>query len=235
MTNLYTDPDSEAAMKEQASSLLCAGTMGRFDSAAKHGTLSTVLHEAAHNLGPAHEYKVKGKTDDQIFGGPLASTLEELKAQTAALYFSEWLVEKNLLTKEDAEKAHIRDVTWAFGHIAQGMVNAEDKPKPYSQLASIQMGYLHESGVLVWKPADKAANGTDVGCFDVDLATWKGKVDGLAKIVLGIKGRGDKALAEKTRDTYVKEGTPWAERRAVIKERWLRAPKASFVYAVDRR
>jgi len=235
MTNLYTDPDSEAAMKEQASSLLCAGTMGRFDSAAKHGTLSTVLHEAAHNLGPAHEYKVKGKTDDQVFGGPLASTLEELKAQTAALYFSEWLVDKNLLTKDDAEKAHIRDVTWAFGHIAQGMVNAEGKPKPYSQLASIQMGYLHDNGVLVWKPADKAANGTDVGCFDVDLATWKGKVDGLAKIVLGIKGRGDKPLAEKTRDTYVKEGTPWAERRAAIKERWLRAPKASFVYAVDRR
>ena len=40
-----------------------------------------MLHEAAHNLGPAHEYKVKGKTDDQVFGGPLASTLEELKAQ----------------------------------------------------------------------------------------------------------------------------------------------------------
>ncbi len=235
MTNLYTDPDSEAAMKEQASSLLCALTMARFDGAAKHGTLSTVLHEAAHNLGPAHEYKVKGKTDDQIFGGPLASTLEELKAQTAALYFSEWLVDKSLLTKDDADKAHIRDVTWAFGHIAQGMVNAQGKPKPYSQLASIQMGYLHDNGVLQWKAEEKAANGSDVGCFEVDLPTWKGRVDGLTKIVLGIKGRGDKALAEKMRDTYVKDGTPWAERRATIKDRWLRAPKASFVYGIDRR
>ncbi len=37
---------------------------------------------------------MKGKIDDEIFGGPLASMLEELKAQTAALFFTEWLVER---------------------------------------------------------------------------------------------------------------------------------------------
>ncbi len=233
MTNLYTDPDSEAAFKEQAASLLCSATMAKLDPAPRHATLSTVLHEAAHNLGPAHEYKVKGKTDDQVFGGPLASMLEELKSQTAALYFAEWLVDKKVLPKEDAEKSHIRDVTWAFGHIAQGMFTAQGKPKAYSQLASIQMGYLSEHGVLNWKEADKAANGSDVGCYDVDLDAWPKQVDALAKIVVGIKSRGDKALAEKTRDAYVDEGNAWAARRAVIQERWLRAPKASFVYAIE--
>jgi hypothetical protein len=235
MTNLYTDPDSEAAFMEQAASLLCTTTMAKLDPAPRHGTLSTVLHEAAHNLGPAHEYKVKGKTDDQIFGGPLASTLEELKAQTAALYFAGWLVKKGLLPAEDAEKAHIRDVTWAFGHIAQGMTTAAGKPKPYSQLAAIQMGWLLEKGTLKWNATAKAANGSDDGCFDVDLGTWDASVDGLAKVVLGIKGRGDKALAEKTRDAYVKDGTPWAALRGTIQERWLRAPKASFVYAIEYR
>lgn len=235
MTNLYTDPDSEAAFMEQSASLLCQATMAKLDPAPRHGTLSTVLHEAAHNLGPAHEYKVKGKTDDQIFGGPLASTLEELKAQTAALYFSGWLVKKGLLPAEDAEKAHIRDVTWAFGHIAQGMTTAAGKPKPYSQLAAIQMGWLLEKGTLKWNATAKAANGSDDGCFDIDLATWDASVDGLAKTVLGIKGRGDKALAEKTRDAWVKNGTPWAALRGTIQERWLRAPKASFVYAIEYR
>jgi hypothetical protein len=235
MTNLYTDPDSETAFMEQAASLLCAPTMAKLDPAPRHGTLSTVLHEAAHNLGPAHEYKVKGKTDDQIFGGPLASTLEELKSQTAALYFSGWLVKKGLLSAEDAEKAHIRDVTWAFGHIAQGMITASGKPKPYSQLAAVQMGWLLEKGTLKWTASAKAANGNDDGCFDVDLATWDAHVEGLAKVVLGIKGRGDKTLAEKTRDTFVKEGTPWAALRGTIQERWLRAPKASFVYAIEYR
>ena len=32
--------------------------------------------------------RIAGKTDDVLFGGTLASTLEELKAQTAALYFT---------------------------------------------------------------------------------------------------------------------------------------------------
>jgi hypothetical protein len=232
MTNLYTDPDSEATLLEQASSLLCQATMDRFDPAPRHLTLSTVLHEAAHNLGPAHEYRVDGKTDDQVFGGPLASTLEELKSQTAGLYFADWLVERGLLDAADAERTHIRDVIWAFGHIAQGMVTADGKPKPYSQLAAIQMGFFNANGVLPWKPDQKAANGADLGCFDVDIAKWQPAQDELARIVLGVKARGDRALAEKTRDQWVSDGTAWAERRKLIQQRWLRAPKASFVYSI---
>jgi hypothetical protein len=94
------------------------------------------------------------------------------------------------------------------------------------------MGFFNASGVLPWKSAEKAANGTDVGCFDVDIAKWKPAQEELARIVLGVKARGDRSLAEKTRDAWVSDGTPWAERRKVIQERWLRAPKASFVYSI---
>jgi len=233
MTNLYTDPDSEATLVEQARSLLCRTTAGRVDPAVRFMTLSTVLHEAAHNLGPSHEYRVNGQTDDQSFGGPLASTLEELKAQTAALYFSEWLATRGVLSREDAQSAHVRDVLWSFGHIAQGMLDARGKPKPYSQLAAIQMGYLNQRGVLEWKAAEKAANGTDTGCFEVDLAKWPAAVDDLSRLVFGIKSRGDRTLAEKTRDEWVTDGTAWAGLRGVIEERWLRAPKASFVYSIQ--
>ena len=31
--------------------------------------MSTVLHEASHNLGPSHEYAVGGKKDTVMFGG----------------------------------------------------------------------------------------------------------------------------------------------------------------------
>jgi hypothetical protein len=233
MTNLYTDPDSEASLLEQAGSLLCKATAGRVDPAVRFMTLSTVLHEAAHNLGPSHEYRVDGKTDDQAFGGPLASTLEELKSQTAALYFSDWLAARGLLSKEDAQSVHVRDVLWSFGHIAQGMLDARGRPKPYSQLAAIQMGYLNQRGVLEWRATDKAANGTDTGCFEVDLAKWPAAVEDLSRLTFGIKSRGDRALAERTRDEWVTEGTAWARLRSVIQERWLRAPKASFVYAIQ--
>jgi hypothetical protein len=232
MTNLYTDPDSETAWKDQVSSLFCGETMGKTTFDNKLAVMSTVLHEAAHNLGPAHEYAVGGKTDDQIFGGPLASMLEELKSQTAALYFSEMLVDKSIVDRKSADGAHLRDVTWAFGHIAQGMYTADKKPKAYSQLAAIQMGTLFKDGVLVWKAEATAANGKDKGCFDVDLAKWRGSVDVLSKVVLGIKGKGDKAGAEALKAEFVDDTGEWSKARAVITERWLRAPKASFVYAI---
>lgn len=232
MVNLYADKDSEAAWQSQASSLFCKDTMAAATFDPKLAVMSTVLHEAAHNLGPAHEYKVGGKTDDQIFGGPLASMLEELKAQTAALYFSEWLVGKGAVDAKGAAGAHLRDVTWAFGHIAAGMYNAEGKIKAYSQLAAIQMGTLYRQGALTWNAEELAANGTDKGCVRVDMAKWKPAVDELAKVVVGIKGRGDKALAEKTRKGIVDDDKEFAALREVITERWLRTPKASFVYAI---
>jgi len=232
MVNLYSDKDSEAAWTSQASSLLCKDTMAQATFDPKLAVMSTVLHEAAHNLGPAHEYKVAGKTDDQIFGGPLASMLEELKAQTAALYFSEWLVDKGAVDKAAAVGSHLRDVTWAFGHIAAGMYNAEGKIKAYSQLAAIQMGTLYRQGALTWNADEVAANGTDKGCVRVDMAKWRPAVDELAKVVLGIKGRGDKALAEATRKGIVDDDVEFAKLREVITERWLRSPKASFVYGI---
>src|SRR5690606_38675720 len=103
--------------------------------------MGTVLHEAGHNLGPAHEYAVGGKKDREVFGGPLASMLEELKAQTAALYFTDWLRDRKLLEPAFADQAHVRDVTWAFGHISRGMYDAEGRGRPYSQLAAIQLGW----------------------------------------------------------------------------------------------
>jgi hypothetical protein len=231
MTNLYTDPDSEAASIEQASAMFCKATMGRFDPHPRHQVFSSVVHEAAHNLGPSHDYKVDGKTGPQAFGGPLASTMEELKAQTASLYFPGWLADRGVITRADAEKSHVRDVAWAFGHIAQGMYDTTGRPKAYSQLAAMQLGYLESQGVLVWKADEKAANASDVGCFDVDLDKWRPAVDELSRIVFGAKSRGDRQLAEQLRDEWVSDGTPWAQRRQVIQERWTRAPKASFVYA----
>lgn len=232
MTNLYTDADSQEALKSQMASLFCSSTFARVSTKPEPALMSTVLHEAAHNLGPSHDYKVNGQVDDQIFGGTLASMLEELKAQTSALYFSDWLVDRKLIAPEEAEAAHLRDVAWAFGHIAQGMYSGAGKPKPYSQLASVQLGTLWANQVLVWKAEEKAANGQDVGCFEVNLSQWKPTVHALARRVLSVKGSGDKAEAEKMKAEFVDAKDSWSQLRGIISERWLRAPKASFVYSV---
>lgn len=234
MTNLYTDADSRDALSKQVSSLYCKATFDAFTTEPNAALLSVVLHEAAHNLGPAHDYAVKGKKDDDLFGGPLASTMEELKAQTSALFFTWWLLDKGLLTEAEAKQATLRDVAWAFGHISRGMYDSAGGPKPYSQLASIQLGTMLKAGALTWKADEKAANGADQGCFEVDLAKWKPAVDALASRVLKAKGKGDKKDAEAMKAAFVDGKDEWATLKTTIAERWLRAPKATFVYSVKR-
>jgi hypothetical protein len=232
MTNLTNDPDSKAASRAAMSSLFCAATMAKIGETAKADSMSVVLHEAAHNLGPAHDYKVNGKEDDAVFGGPLAATLEELKAQTAAIYFPAWLVERKLITATEADESRLRDVAWGFGHVSRGMYDGEGKPKNYSQLASIQLAHLRKTSVLEWKTAEKAANGSDTGCFEVHLDRWQPAVEALAKTVLAIKGKGDKAGALKLIADYVDAKDDWAELRKTITERWLRSPRGTFVYSI---
>ena len=73
MTNFYTDADSQATQAKTMASVFCTKTNAVATTNADESIIGSLLHEAAHNLGPSHEYKVNGKVDDQIFGGPLAS------------------------------------------------------------------------------------------------------------------------------------------------------------------
>lgn len=236
MTNFYTDPDSLKATQAAAESLFCKDTMAKFTTDPAPQLMSTVLHEAAHNLGPAHQYKVGGRIDRDQFGGPLASTLEELKAQSSALYFTDWLVEKEKITREEADKAHVRDVFWAFGHISRGMYSEDKRPKNYSHLAAIQVARLMEQGALAWKADEKAANDKDAGCFSVDLAKFPAAAKAIVTEVAQIKSKGDRARADKLVKELVdlasdKKGEKKAVRDAIT-ERMLRAPKPSFVYSI---
>jgi hypothetical protein len=232
MTNFYRDPESREVQRRRAESLLCVATMARYADDPDAVVLGTVLHEAAHNLGPAHEYAVGGRTDDQIFGGPLASTLEELKAQTSALYLTDWLAARGILDRDLAERAHVRDVVWTFGHVSRGMYDAEGKVKPYSALSAIQVGFLLKEAGLVWRPDQNAANGQDRGCLEVDFGAFPAAVTKLGQVALGVKARGDAATARALEVEYVRGGGPSSDVLRVITERWLRYPGATFLYSV---
>ncbi len=229
MVNLYGDPDSIESRRAQANSVLDATSMKDYAGTQEPGLLSTILHEATHNLGPAHEYKVKGKKDDDVFGGPLASVMEELKAQTGALFLLEFLRGKGIISDELARQSYADAIVWAFGHISQGMYTGTGERKTYSNVAAIQIGFLLDKGALTWDPNATAGNGTDKGALVIHHDKIVPAVNEMMKVVAGIKARGDKKGADGLSKKYVEGKQPIHE---VIAARFLRFPQASFVYAM---
>ena len=231
MTNVYADADSRRIRREKATSLLTESAMKHYADAMGLGIYGTVLHEAAHNLGPSHEYKAAGKTDKESFGGDLASMLEELKAQTASYYYLYLLAEKGVFTEQQIAETILDNVVWNFGHVARGMVDGSGNRKPYSQLAAINLGVLMAQGAITWDPAAKAANGKDVGAFSVDLTKMKAASIEMMRVVGAIKAKGDKAGALALAKEHVEEGSKVP--MAIITERIRRFPQPSFVYSIE--
>ena len=190
MSNVGVDADSRKALTTRMASLFCRATAARVVNDPHLEIMTVVLHEAAHNLGPTREYKIGGRTDQALFGGPLATILEELKAETAATYFPAKLVSRKVITARDADLAEVLEAALIFGNIAQGMYDSAGHAKPYSQLSSVQLGFLRRAGALEWNADEAAGNGKDLGCFELHADKWQAAVTPLAKQVLRIKSRG---------------------------------------------
>jgi len=71
-----------------------------------------------------------------------------------------------------------------------------------------------------------------MGCYEVRLDKWNAGASELARQVLQIKGRGDKAAAMALKQRWVDDEGVFKEQRALIANRWLRSPKSSFVYSI---
>ncbi len=230
MSNLYTDPDSGRIQRSQVESLFTAGAVESYSDSAEPGLLGTILHEATHNFGPAHEYRYRGRTDTELFGGSLATTMEELKAQTGALWFNNWLARRGIISEQLARETYIDSLRWALDHISRGMYTGSGRPKAYSQLAAMQIGFFLDQGALSFDASVMAANGVDSGAFTVHFDRLPVAVEEMMRLVGGIKATGDRAAAEQLKAKYVDaDALPFD----LIAERILRHPKASFVYALD--
>jgi len=230
MSNLYADADSQARRREIAASLLTEEAMAMLGDGTDAGLMSTILHEATHNLGPTSATKVRRKTPGELFGGGLASMLEELKAQTGALFFVPMLVDEDVISADAARETYMDSIVWAFGHISRGMTTPSGQRKPYSQLAAVQVGFLMDNGILSWDPEATAADGETQGAFSVDLSNMDEVVTELMKEVVRIKATGDKRAAEALAAKYVPDDSPVPH--LAIRERYQRFPRATFVYRV---
>ena len=191
--------------------------------------LGTILHEATHNLGPSHEYEVGGEVDTAIFGGPLAATMEELKAQTGTLWYTEFLRTRGLITDEVAQQTYVDAMVWGMGQISKGMTTPGGHSRPYARLAAITLGFMMEQGAVRFEPETLTADGNHKGAFVVDLARFPDASQALMVLVGGVKARGDRAAAEALIGNYV-EGD--AVPIALIVERLADFTRGSLVYSV---
>ena len=230
MSNLYTDPDSRAMRRAQAASLLSPETMETYTTSPQPGLLSTILHEATHNLGPTNEYRYRNRTADQAFGGGLASMLEELKSQSGALFFIDLLKERGVIDEQAARETYLDSIVWAFGHISRGMYTPSGGRKAYSQLSAIQIGFLIEKGAIRFDQDARTADGEHSGAFSVDFEKMPEAARELMQLVTRIKATNDRRRAEELATRYV-DGDVVPQQ--VIVERYRAFPQAAFVYSVE--
>jgi hypothetical protein len=229
MSNLFTDPDSEARQRARASTLLDAAAMAHYTDDPTPGLVSTILHEATHNLGPSHEYRFEDQTDEEAFGGGMASMLEELKAQSGALFFVDWLRERGVIDDTMARRIYVDSVAWALGHVSRGMYTPTGQRKAYSQLAAIQIGFLLDDGTLRWDPEALAADGEHRGAFSIDFERFPAAARALMERVMRIKAANDRAGADALATRYV-DGDRVPHRTVV--ERYEGFPEAALVFSV---
>jgi len=230
MVNIYTDPDTLGDFAKRDRSLFSDASFAFSTEDPASERLGTVMHEATHNLGPNGSYLVDGKRGEEIFGGPTDAILEELKAQTGALYFQAFLLGKGFVTAQDVKQGYVGSIAWGFGHIARGMFTGEGQPKTYSQLSAIQVGELMAAGAIRWVEGDPGM--ADPGRFDLDFDKLPGAIEALMRMVSRIKATGD---IQGAKDLIARHTTPEGLAKIhadLITERALRYPRASFVYGL---
>lgn len=222
MSNLYTDPDSLIIKEKKAKALFCKKTLKYFTKDLGPSQLDTILHEAGHNFGPDSGFRVQGKQAKEIFGGALASTLEELKAQTLSLWYLQLLRKKGVLSDDALKQGYVDSILWAFGHISRGMTGAGGQPEPYSRLAAIQVGSFMEAGAITYNK----------GKFTIHFSRMPGAIESLLKRVGQIKARGDKKDGARLVERYIKDKALNKIHYSYLKDQLLKYPKAAFDYEI---
>jgi hypothetical protein len=232
MTNFYTDPDSIEANRKKASLLLGPATMKYFLESRNADLITSVLHEASHNFGPHSDYKINVKGPSEIFGGRIASILEELKAQTGALFYVSMLKDKGLLTGDQVMQIYSSSMLWCFNHISKGMFTADGNPKTYSQLSAIQIGAFLEDGAIKRVSYTDPETKKEDWRFEVDFAKLPRSIERLMERVGKIKASGNLAGAKEFIDHFISGKGASIIPFDDIGKRYRSVAKENFAYSI---
>lgn len=230
MTNFDNVPEKQATVDKIASLIFVEELANQFK--ADKSTTTSFLHEITHSLGViASSFEIRDReghvklneegqpqTAKTALGGQNAQIVEELKAQTGALYWIGWLTDRGVFTKEMAKQLYYDCIYWAFRHIGTGMKNANGSPRTYSQIAAIQVRYL----------LNKEALTLENGKFSIDWDKLPAAITELFKEVIEIQVFGDQNKADFLRHDICDGEGFHAIRGSAIKDIFDQFPKYTY-------
>ena len=232
MTNFYADPEALAYKTKKAELLFDPKTMKYYDPSSEVSLLNTILHEATHNLGPHSDYKVKGKVPKELFGGRLASIMEELKADTGGAWFLDYIYKKGLIDKNRLYNQYAAFVYDCFNHLAQGLFTASGNPRVYSQISAIELGTFLEDGAVKKVTYKDPSTGKSDWRFSIDFPKMHKSIEGIIQKTLQIKALGNERSAKMLVDYFV---TGKGFKRMPVAEigvRYRSYPKENYYYSI---
>src|SRR5882672_11496291 len=151
--------------------------------ASMEGYLAVVLmHEICHGLGPAYARTAAGKADIRESIGPTYAGLEEAKADIVGLFALNWLMDKGVIQKEQANTFYASHVAGIFRTVRFGVAEAHGRAE------MMEFNYLTEQRAILREPSGRYA--IDYGRMPTALAS-------LSKELLEIEATGDRNRAGK--------------------------------------
>ena len=144
MINLYTDPDSIAARRAQAESVLDAASMKYVLRRRRaRPAVDDPPRGRRTTSAPRTSTRSTARTAGAVFGGPIAQVMEELKAQTGALFLIDMPARRRSIISDELASAELRRHDrlgvrpHLAGHVRRPMASARPTPtSPRSRSAS---------------------------------------------------------------------------------------------------
>jgi hypothetical protein len=151
--------------------------------ASADGYLVVVLmHEICHGLGPAYARTSAGRADIRESIGPTYAGLEEAKADIVGLFALNWLMDKGIIPKNNAQEFYASHVAGIFRTIRFGVAEAHGRAE------MMEFNYFVEQGAITRDPATSR--------YAIDFTKMPQAVASLAKELLEIEATGDRNRAE---------------------------------------
>ena len=157
--------------------------------ASMEGYLAVVLmHEICHGLGPAYARTSTGKADIRESIGPAYAGLEEAKADIVGLFALNWLMDKGVVQKDQANGFYASHVAGIFRTVRFGVAEAHGRAE------MMEFNYFAEQGAI--------ALDSKIGKYAIDFTKMPQAVATLAKELLEIEATGDRNRAEQWLKKY---------------------------------